>query len=177
PHKGRLRIGTDDVRALSLASLRERVQLVRQPELFEGSVADNLRVGHDVDGRDLTAALAVVELDDFFVEGLEQRIVPGSHFITEGVGRRLMIARALVADTGLVVLNGAVDGLPAALVARIVRRLSGTDITVVIVTSDESLAACAPRTIELAPSTAPSKPPPPPTKPQRGTKRAQRKKR
>lgn len=160
PVRGRVKIGNDDVRTLSLSSLRERVQLVRQPEIFEGTVAENLRAGHGhVDSRALTAALRVVELDDFFVEGLEQRLVPGSQLLTPTVGRRLMIARALVADAGLIVFDGALEGLTPALVTRLFARLARAGSTVVLVTSDDDLARLAPRTITL--QELPSSPPPP----------------
>ena len=174
PARGRVKIGNDDVRTLSLSSLRERVQLVRQPEIFEGTVAENLRAGHGhVDSRALTAALAVVELDDFFVEGLEQRLIPGSQLLTPTVGRRLMIARALVADAGLIVFDGALEGLTPALVTRLFARLARARTTVVLVTSDDDLARLAPRTITLQalPSSSPPPPsPPPPTAPGRFTK-------
>jgi len=163
PLRGRVLIGNDDVRMLSLPSLRERVQLVRQPEVFEGTVAENLRAGHaNVDSRTLMAALAVVELDQFFVEGLEQRLVPGSQLLTPTVARGLMIARALVADAGLILLDGALDGLAPAVIVRMLRRLERTGTTVMIVTADDDLARLVPRTIELAESSTPSPPPPSP---------------
>ena len=163
PPRGRVQIGGDDVRMLSLPSLRERVQLVRQPEVFEGTVAENLRAGHaHVDSRALMAALAVVELDRFFVEGLEQRLVPGSQLLTPTVGRCLMIARALVADAGLILLDGALDGLAPAVVVRILDRLARTGATVLIVTADDDLARLVPRTITLAEASLPSPPPPSP---------------
>ncbi len=166
PSRGRVLIGGDDVRTLSLPSLRERVQLARQPEIFEGTVGENLRAGHTlVDSRALLAALKVVELDQFFVQGLEQRLVPGSQLLTPTVGRRLMIARALVADAGLIVLDGALDGLAPALTVRILARLKNTGTTVVIVTADDDVAPFAPRTITLAPSPSPSPPPPSPALP------------
>ena len=178
PCRGRVLIGGDDVRTLSLSSLRERVQLARQPEIFEGTVAENLRAGHtDVDARGLMAALALVELDQFFVEGLEQRLIPGSQLLTATVGRRLMIARALVADAGLIVLDGALDGLAPALTRRILARLKRSGTTIVIVTADDDLAPFASRTITLEASATPSPPPPSPSSPAPGRRSKQQRRR
>jgi len=161
---GTLEIGGDDIRHLARSSVRTRVRVAREMEVFEGTLADNLRVGRDaLRPRDLVAALAMVELEDVLLtdpRGLGLVLVPGSLRLTSSVGRRLMIARAVVGDAGVVIIDGALDGLEPGLARRIVARLKALDSTIIIVTADPDMAAALPRTISLTPGpTTPTTPP------------------
>jgi ABC-type bacteriocin/lantibiotic exporter with double-glycine peptidase domain len=154
---GRLAINGDDLRDLSLESLRSRVGLCRDVEIFGGSVAENLRVGrHALRTRDLVEALRVVELDEALLSrraGLSSLLVHGSGLLSEGQGRRLMLARALLGDPGLVLIDGSLDGFELPLLLRLVprvkQRLSDLGATLVVTTCRPEVAALFDRALTL----------------------------
>jgi ABC-type bacteriocin/lantibiotic exporter with double-glycine peptidase domain len=150
---GRIAIDGDDVRTLSLAALRARVAVAREGEIFEGTIAENLRIGRTgVPTRALVEALRAVELEDIVLdhrEGLGRVLVPGSGAMSTGEVRRLMIARALVGAPGLIVIDGCLDALPTDLASRIIDRLRRLDATLIVLTTRADLAALLPRRLRL----------------------------
>ena len=154
PSHGRVSVDGDDLRTLALQHLRARVAVVRDDETFEGTIAENLRVGRSgIPTRALVEALRAVELDDAVLdhpEGLGRVLVPGSGALSSGQARRLMLARAIVGAPGLVVIDGSLDGLAHEQAARIVRRLQKSGATLLVTTSRSDLAALLPRRLRLA---------------------------
>jgi ABC-type bacteriocin/lantibiotic exporter with double-glycine peptidase domain len=151
---GRIAVDGDDVRTLSLPRLRARVALARDDEIFEGSVAENLRVGREgIQTRSLVEALRTVELEDTVLDhrdGLGRVLIPGSGALSSGEVRRLMVARALVGDPGVVIVDGCLDALPLEQATRILGRLRRLDLTLVVLTTRRELAALLPRRLRLA---------------------------
>jgi putative ABC transport system ATP-binding protein len=162
PTAGRFEVGGDDVRDLSLVALRQRIHYARQPELFEGTLAENLRVGRArLTPRHLVDALALVELDDELLAradgGLSTLILSGSLKLSPTVQRRLMIARAVLGDPSVIVIDGALDGVEAAQARRIAARVAALPSTVVLVTADPSVASvCAQQLVLSTATTAPT---------------------
>jgi ABC-type bacteriocin/lantibiotic exporter with double-glycine peptidase domain len=154
PSHGRVSVDGDDIRTLSLQDLRARVAVVRDDETFEGTIAENLRVGRTgIATRALVEALRIVELDDVVLdhaEGLGRLLVPGSGALSSGQARRLMLARALVGMPGLLIVDGTLDGLAHEQAARIVRRLQKSGATVLVMTSRSDIGGLLPRRLRLA---------------------------
>jgi putative ABC transport system ATP-binding protein len=150
---GRIAIDGDDLRTLALHHLRARVAVVRDDETFEGTVAENLRIGRTgIANRALVDALRTVELEDAVLdhsEGLGRVLLPGGGALSSGQARRLMLARALVGEPGLLVLDGTLDGLSLEQAERIVRRLQKADLTLVVTTSRNDVAGLLPRRLRL----------------------------
>jgi ABC-type bacteriocin/lantibiotic exporter with double-glycine peptidase domain len=154
PSHGRVSVDGDDVRTLSLQHLRARVAVARDDEIFEGTIAENLRVGRTgIATRALVEALRTVELDDAVLdhpEGLGRVLVPGSGALSSGQARRLMLARALVGDAGVLVIDGSLDGLALEQAGRIVRRLQKVGTTLVVTTSRADIAGLLPRRLRIS---------------------------
>ncbi len=113
PVGGSLRFDGTDIRSLSLTDLRRRVALVRNVELFPGSMLDNVRLGRDdLPFEDVTAALASVGLLDELLampSGLDTELHPHGRPLSYRQACRLMIARAIADRPRLIVLDGALD--------------------------------------------------------------------
>jgi putative ABC transport system ATP-binding protein len=153
PAVGRVSIDGDDLRTLSLQHLRARIAVARDPEIFEGTVAENLRIGRSrVPARALVEALRIVELDATVLdhpEGLGRILIPGSGSLSSGQARRLVVARALIGDPGLLILDGALDGLGLEQATRIVRRLQKKPATLLLLTTRSDIAALLPRRLRF----------------------------
>lgn len=157
---GRVSIDGDDLRTLSLEELRGRVGMARDIEIFEGTVAENLRVGRQrIRARDLVEALRVAELDEELLqrkEGLGLKLVPGSAALSSGQARLLMVARAILGSPGLVILDGTFDGLDDDLARRVLgrvkRHVARTGATLVVTTAHPEFAAMCARTLKLTSS-------------------------
>jgi len=101
PSSGSVLVDGVDVRSMTQEDLRSRLALTTQrPILFSGTVADNLRFGHDdIPEEDLLQAATVAQALDFIQErpgGLGSTIDQGGLNLSGGQKQRLAIARALV---------------------------------------------------------------------------------
>ncbi len=95
---------------LTLEWIREQIALVPQdPFLFFGTIADNLRIARaDASDEQLYAALKAAELSDFVrssPDGLDTRVGDQGVALSGGQAQRLAIARAILKDAPVVVLD------------------------------------------------------------------------
>ncbi len=110
--EGTVRVFGRDVREYRFASLRSAFGIAPQvAELFEGTVASNLRWGaENATDEDLYAALEIAQATDFVPatpEGLAQKVEARGRNLSGGQRRRLTIARALVRRPRVLILDDA----------------------------------------------------------------------
>jgi ATP-binding cassette subfamily C protein CydD len=95
---------------LSLEWIREQIGLVPQdPFLFYGTIRDNLTMAkEDATEAELMAAITAAELKDFIdasPDGLETKVGDQGTALSGGQAQRLAIARALLKDAPIVILD------------------------------------------------------------------------
>ena len=116
PQEGVIRIDGHDIRDLTLDSLRRNIGIVTQETfLFHASIADNLRYGKpDATEADLIAACKAANIYDT-IEALPERFdtVVGErgHKLSGGERQRLAIARVLLKDPRILILDEATSSL------------------------------------------------------------------
>ena len=114
---GSISINDVDIRHWSLESLRKRVLLLRNDQILDTSVIENLRLGrHDIGLDEVHQALKKVGLLGFFLkhpEGLKQRLQISGKSLSKNKRVALLIARAIVQKPRLLMVDELFDGLNA----------------------------------------------------------------
>lgn len=121
---GSVRLGGVDVSAMRLDELRSQIAMVPQrPVLFSGNLADNLRLeAPQATTGLLERALAAVCLDDWAAglpAGLGTPVTGRGAGVSGGQLQRIAIARALVAEPAVLVLDEALSQLDGATADRV----------------------------------------------------------
>lgn len=131
--KGSVSIDGKDVRDYDLTELRNKIGVVMQKAvLFQGTIAENLRWGKpDATDEELWKAIEVAQATDV-VEGkegkLDYMIEQGGRNLSGGQKQRLTIARAVVKNPDILILDDSASALDFATDARLraaLRNLKG----------------------------------------------------
>jgi ATP-binding cassette subfamily B protein len=121
---GTVKIDGMDIRGLGLSALRRNIGVVFQEALlFNRSIAENLRVGKaDATEEELRAACRraqVLEVIERHPEGFEARVGERGRLLSGGERQRLSIARALLKDPPILILDEATSSLDALTEAKV----------------------------------------------------------
>lgn len=131
PREGRLLVDGRDLAGVASESWRARVAWCPQEaHVFDSTVRGNLAIGRSrsraAADTDLHAVLARVGLGRLvaqFDDGLDGRVGPGGRWLSGGERQRLAVARALLADADVVLLDEPTAHLDAATAAALMSDL------------------------------------------------------
>ncbi len=111
---------------------------MQRPQLFAGSIADNLRMANpQASENEMLQACQKAQLSDFISshpEGLNYHIEQGGANLSGGQRQRLSIARALVLNPDILILDDSLSALDMATEARLKSELDHLPCTKIIVT-------------------------------------------
>ena len=137
---GQVLVGGVDVSQYDLFALREAVSMVLQKNvLFSGSIKDNMRWGNEnASDEEIIHACKLAAADDFireFPEGYDTHIEQGGTNVSGGQRQRLCIARALLKNPRILILDDSTSAVDTATDASIRRafREEIPDITKLII--------------------------------------------
>jgi len=143
PTAGRVLLDGTDIRDLSRESLRDNVTILQQESLlFSGTVRENIAYGSP--GADLDAivrAAVMADVHDFVTTlplGYDTPIGQRGRLVSGGQRQRIAIARAILRDAPVLVLDEPMTGLDAPTAARIMEPLKRlmTGRTTILITHD-----------------------------------------
>jgi len=155
-YAGSVTVGGVEIRDLAAHELRGLMAAVPQrPHLFNATIRENIMVGnpgagdeavrHALEDAGLAAWVAGLPL------GVETPVGEGGSAVSGGEARRIALARALVRDAPIFVLDEPTEGLDAAtereVVARLAARTAGK--TVLVITHRPACLALADRAVRL----------------------------
>lgn len=121
---GALYVDGKDVRAYELTELRDKIGVVMQKAvLFSGSIRENLRWGNpDATEEQMWKALEAAQAVDVVkgkTNGLDEKIEEGGKNLSGGQKQRLTIARAIVKDPDILILDDSASALDFATDAKL----------------------------------------------------------
>ena len=118
PQEGRVLVDGWDIKAFTLKSLRDQITFVPQdPMLFRATVADNISYGKPNASREEIEAVADLAGADEFVrempEGYDTMLSERGESLSGGQRQRISIARAMLRDTPVLILDEPQSGMDA----------------------------------------------------------------
>ncbi|HJN56016.1 MAG TPA: ATP-binding cassette domain-containing protein, partial [Candidatus Poseidoniales archaeon] len=137
---GVIRIGQHDIRELTFESLRRSIALVAQRvTLFPTNIRENIRYGRpEATDEEVREAAEIAEATEFIErlpEGWDTEIGEGGQRLSGGQAQRLAIARAVLKDAPILILDEAtssVDNETEAALQRSLSRISKQRTTMII---------------------------------------------
>jgi ATP-binding cassette subfamily B protein len=140
PHLGRILLDGEDVRGLKLESVRDNVALLLQETLvFDGTIYENIAYGRrDATRRQVEGAALAADAHEFISalpDGYDTEIGQKGRRLSGGQRQRIAIARAMMRDAPVLILDEPTTGVDAESGVRIMgplRRLMGGRTTIVI---------------------------------------------
>jgi ATP-binding cassette subfamily C protein CydC len=158
PYSGSISIGGSEVRDLASDELLRLLAAVPQrPHLFNSSIRANILLAHpEATETEMQQALADTLLADWVAglpEGLETRVGEGGSAVSGGEARRIALARALLKEAPIVILDEPTEGLDLVteekVIARLTTRLAGK--TVLIISHRPACLKLADRVVWMPP--------------------------
>jgi len=154
-NSGRILIGGNDIRDLNIETVRKNIAIVPQkPMLFSGTVAENIRWGNkDATGEMLYQVTEKAQADFIhkMQDGFDSLLGSSGVNISGGQKQRISIARALLKNSPVLILDDATSALDAVTEAKVRENLidrAGKQ-TVIIITQRCGTAMFADRILVM----------------------------
>jgi ATP-binding cassette subfamily B protein len=126
PKQGRITFNRRDYTTMTLRAIQSRIGMVLQtPHLFSGTIRDNIRYGRlDATDAEVEQAALTAGADEFirkFEKGFDEQVGEGGVLLSTGQKQLISLARAVLADPEVFIMDEAtssVDTLTEALIQR-----------------------------------------------------------
>ena len=156
PREGAVLIDGHDIREYTLRSLRAQVSMALQESVLQrASIADNIAYGRpSATPEDIVAAARAANAHDFITalpEGYATEVGERGVTLSGGQRQRIAIARAIIRNAPIVILDEPLTGLDAAAAASVLEALERLmrGKTVIIITHQLSIVKRADRLVVL----------------------------
>lgn len=138
PNSGTVSIGGTDIRLMDREELRRHVGMVLQtPQLFGGTIRENLSAGRpDATEAEIMEAAEVADIAGFISEqkeGLDLVVSQGGQNLSGGQRQRLCIARIIVTQPDIIILDDSLSALDSETEKRVRKRLAAMEATKIVI--------------------------------------------
>ncbi len=154
PTEGTITIGGKDIKGIAHSEIRRHIGVVLQTSvLFSGTLRENLSMGRtDATDDEIMAAAATADIADFISQqpdGLDAKVVQGGKNLSGGQRQRLSIARTLIMQPDIIVLDDSLSALDNITESRVRQRLTEMSATKIIVSQRMSSISQADHIVAL----------------------------
>ncbi len=155
PSNGHVLLNDFRVDAIAAESLQEKISLVREIELFEGTVDENLRLGRaNVGSAEVNEIVNRLGLRRTLVgleKGFATRLSISGYPLSPDQAIRLVVARALITKPGILIVDGLLDRLSDEEAEDLLPCLNGfaETTTIIIATGRRSIARWSNKCVDL----------------------------
>ncbi|BCD67746.1 ABC transporter ATP-binding protein [Nitratiruptor sp. YY09-18] len=155
PQRGKISVDGVEVNEKNLKSWRKKIGYIpQQIYLFDGTIAQNVAFGEEIDEERVERALKKARLLDFLErhhDGIYTKVGENGIKLSGGQKQRVAIARALYNDPEVLVLDEATSALDSETEAKIMEEIYkiGSDKTMIIVAHRISTLTSCNRIIEI----------------------------
>lgn len=160
PTSGTIEIDGVDSRYLHLESMRDAIAAVTTPEIFSGTLMDNIALGRPDVGlsevRDALELAGLWEMVQRLPEGLYTEIPTGGGALAESERHQLMLARAIAGKPRLLLLDETLDRLDASELAPLLPALTSPERpwTLIVATTQNAVVSACDKRLALDVATA-----------------------
>ncbi|WP_439032079.1 ABC transporter ATP-binding protein [Gordonia terrae] len=156
PDAGTILLNGRDIRSLDVAGLRAQMSVLHQrPALMRGTIAENIRFGFEAPTRaDIVAAARTAGAADFIARtsgGFDTEVVERGENLSGGQRQRIAVARTVLRNRPVLVLDEPTTGLDDETVGEILGSLARVTAgrTTILITHDPRVLELADRRVEL----------------------------
>jgi ATP-binding cassette subfamily B protein len=140
PDQGRITFDGHDIQRLDLQAYRKSIGLaLSTDELFKGTLEDNITMGRSFTYPEIEKALHMAHLEDDVLslrEGLRTPVTSAGLEFPQGFVRRIMIARAVIGEPRLLILDEAFNGIEEPVKRKLMDRIYTHDAWTLITITD-----------------------------------------
>ncbi len=155
PEKGTVLVDQRDLRLWHLDTIRSAIAIMRQTEIFEGTIAENVRLGDlsiPLDAvRQHLAEVGLLERIRQLPDGLDTMLQTGGRPLSRGENRLLCLARVLAGRPRAILLDKVLDGIGQEQFETALKTLFDPKApwTLIVASRDEHILRRCDRTINL----------------------------
>jgi putative ABC transport system ATP-binding protein len=116
PDKGFIHVSGIDLRQLNLMHYRSKIGLANKIEIIDGSILDNLTLGRDIPINRIHQVLDTLGLSNDFAKlenGIDTKLTAFGAPLSTTQMQRLMLARAVIGEPDILIIDGLLDALTA----------------------------------------------------------------
>ena len=154
PAAGHVLLDDFRVDAIGAESLQEKISLVREIELFDGTVDENLRMGREQIGsaqaNEIVERLGLRKTLASLTDGFNTRLTVSGYPLAQGPAIRLVLARALISKPGILFIDGLLDRLSDDDTDEVLAKLQSfkSDTTILVSSGRKVIAEWADETLD-----------------------------
>ena len=136
--KGSILIDNVNINKLSFKDITDNICFVSQDEIiFTGTILDNIRLYKDVKNEELEKVIKVTGIDKFLKEkniSLNFLLEENGHNVSDGERKRILLARALLQNKKILILDETTNGIDILSEENIVRKVKEEyDVTLILI--------------------------------------------